>query len=356
MRIAFLAKDYTRLIQPGGGISLVPGGCAYYRCLMPKLVTRHESMFGLPAWTSQHGFGVKDTTRSATFGFNVVVLKLLMDRWVPHQIKVAQSLGQKIVIDIDDHYDGLHESNLAYTITDPKHNKVSNRDHYNESIELADAIVVTTPFLYDHYRKKVGNKVTLIRNGIRPEQFTPLKVTSRKPVIGWAGAMQWRSNDAQTAYPWLGLFLDKHDLMFKHSGAMDNAPSFAEAAGIHPDRMILSPMKPVHEYDTMLDFDIGLVLLSDIEFNYAKSAIKGWEYAAKGIPFVAFNTPEYKYSADTGVGRVASTPEEWEKHLTELLDFKTRKRDAAINRKNVLEKHTIYARADEWNNLFNSLA
>jgi hypothetical protein len=351
MRVGFLTKEFTKTT----GSTLIPGGCAYYRALLPQTVCEYESAFGLPAWTSDRGFGVRQTKTKAVFGFNVVVLKLIMDRWVPYQIEVAKKLGQKIIVDIDDHYDGLHEDNLAHKLTDPSVNKVSNREHYKKIIELADCVTVTTPFLYEYYKDRVP-RVEMVRNAINPDQFLGRrKHSSSGRLLGWAGGMQWRSNDAETAAPWLGELLEEHDLMFHHAGHMPNAPSFSEAAGIPEDRMLLSPMKPLNEYAQMLDFDIGLVLLSDIPFNQAKSALKGMEYAAAGIPFVAYATEEYKWLAEQGVGRVASTPEEWKRNIEELLDYKTRKREAAIGHQIIMKTQTIQNRAAEWNSIFASL-
>lgn len=192
----------------------------------------------------------------------------------------------------------------------------------------------------------------MIRNGINPKQFARRSVSKHKPVIGWAGALRWRSNDADTAVPWLAEFLDEHDLKFHHAGHMDDTVPFSEVAKINPDRMILSPMQQINHYQNMLDFDIGIVLLSDIPFNHAKSTIKGLEYAARGIPFVAQDLPEYRRLAELGVGRVASTPEEWHRHLTELLDYETRKQESARQRDLVLREHSITARAPEWVDLF----
>ena len=140
--------------------------------------------------------------------------------------------------------------------------------------------------------------------------------------------------------------------MFHHAGHMPDSPKFWEKAGVPEERMILSPMKPLHKYADMLDFDIGVVLLSDIPFNKAKSAIKGLEYAATNIPFVAQGLPEYALLAEQGVGRVANSPAEWRQHITELLDYKTRKREAAIQRNLVIKEHSIQARAYEWKAIF----
>jgi len=95
------------------------------------------------------------------------------------------------------------------------------------------------------------------------------------------------------------------------------------------------------------------VPLTNIPFNEAKSFLKGIEYAASNIPFVASDLPEYRYLAEEGrVGRVANTPEEWVKHLTELLDYDTRKKEAGTQRSRVLKEQSIVNRAHEWVKVF----
>jgi hypothetical protein len=349
MRIAFATEDFVEIND-----HLYPGGCAYYRCMLPKNAAGPLSAFGPTAWSGELGFGVRINKQQARFGFDTVVLKMLMARWVPEQMRMAQRLGQRLIVDVDDHYDGLHETNMAWETTHPEKNKIHNREHYREVIEQADVVTVSTPFLYDYYKDTVRN-VVLIRNGINPNQFQRRKQRSTKPVLGWAGAMKWRSNDAQTAVPWLGEFLNEHDLTFHHAGHMTDALSFAEAAGIDPARVTTSPMRILTEYHEMLQFDIGVVLLSDIPFNHAKSTIKGLEYAASGIPFVAQDLPEYARLAEQGVGRVAHSAADWRSHLEDLLDYRTRKREAAVMRTLALEQHSIISRAPEWKQLFEGL-
>ena len=197
----------------------------------------------------------------------------------------------------------------------------------------------------------------MIRNGISPHQFTPVKhVKNRRPVIGWAGGMGWRSNDIDELRPWLGEFLEEHDLMFHHVGHDPDQPVFSDVAGVNPARMILSPMTSIAQYADNLKFDIGIVPLANIPFNWAKSTIKGLEYAASNIPFVASYSPEYERLSSMGVGRVASNSVEYRHHLTVLLDFLTRKKEAARQRKLVLAEHTIRNTAPDWVRVFMDVA
>lgn len=350
MRVGFCSDDFVQW-----GHHLIPGGCGYYRCLLPKNAAGEGSGFGPPAWTAHLGFGVRDKKDSAHFGFDAVMLKQMMHRWVPKQMRLAQRCGQWLIVDVDDHYDGLHDANLAKQTTDPAANKLRNRQWHTEVIRQADTLTVSTPFLQHYYQQQGIADVRLIRNGINPKQFIAHKHRSRPPVIGWVGAMGWRSNDIEILRDWLPGFLEQHNLMFKHSGHDERFIRFGEVAGISGDRMILSLMEPLTKYHELLDFDIGLVPLSPIDFNYAKSTIKGLEYAASNIPFIASPTPEYQRLADMGIGRIAHTPEDWIRHLTELLDYDTRKKEAARQRTLALQHHSIVARAPEWAELFSQV-
>jgi len=309
--------------------------------------SRFDAAMGRPAWTSQYGFGVTEGQGKATFGYKVIVLKQLMDRWIPHQMEVAQALGQKIIVDVDDYYHGLHPSNSAYVKTDPKVNKVRNRDIYEQIIRSADMVVVSTPELFNFYGEWNEN-TRIVRNSVYPNQFTRRDVTRNKPIIGWVGALGYRSGDIETLREWLPDFLEEHDLIFQHSGHVPSQGDFAEQSGINPERLRTLPMQPMNRYQLLFQMDIGLVPLNDIPFNRAKSFIKGLEYAASGIPFVAQALPEYQKLADDGIGLVAETAEDWRRHIESLLDYKTRKRASSENYRLLGEKHTIKQREDEW--------
>lgn len=347
MAIGFVTRDYNGIFP-----NIIPAGCAFYRCLLPMSVSGQQARMGMPAWDPTKGFGIRDSEQTAVFGFRTIVLKLIMDRWAPTQIDIAKSLGQRIIIDLDDFHEGLTPANIAYDLTHPDKNKRANREYYAQTIDKADTLVVSTPFLHDHY-SQTHPDVRMVRNGVKMDMFQR-RTQAKKPVIGWAGATQYRNNDLEQLREWLPAFLDEHDLMFHHAGHDPEAPSFADIVGIPEWRVTTTPIVFIHEYPSTLLFDIGIVPLNDIPFNHAKSNIKGLEYAASGIPFVASALPEYRILAETGVALLAETSEQWVHQLTSLLDFKQRKRAAAINHKLVKKDWTIEARAKEWQAVFDS--
>lgn len=347
MTIGFISGDF--------GVSnigvLTPGGCGYYRCILPMLVCGQRAHAGRMTWDPIRGFGIRDTDSTGVFGFKTIVLKLMMDKRIPKQIELAKNLGQRILIDLDDFFEGLTPTNRAYSVTDPLENKKSNRDHYRRSIALADLITVSTPFLLDYYGSQ-RDGVVMVRNGVNVNQFNQVRHTRSKPVIGWVGATAYRNSDLEQLTEWLPQFLESHDLMIHHAGHSEDAPSFAEITGVDRHRVTTSPIVPINNYPSGFKFDIGLVPLRDIAFNHAKSNIKGLEYAAAGIPFVASDVPEYRLLHEDGVGHIARTAEEWVAQMEHLLVYDNRRSEAVRCYKTVTERWSIQSKAADWQKVF----
>lgn len=354
--VCFLTYDYTFNDAP-----VYPNGCAWYRCYIPsnKLMKNNwKSGMGLPLFDEKYGFcQIIDETK-AIRGFDIVVLKLVMlERLVDH-IPAAQALGQKIVIDVDDFFEGLDKTNMAYEMSSSEKNPRNNRDHLERSIHMADAVIASTPFLADFYKQRRSN-VFMVRNSLDMSLWNTKRKDNGKiwPTIGWVGATPWRSRDLETLNPYMGDFIKKYNLKFHHSGNIIGAPQASDQLGIDSGLSTVQPMEKIYNLPKLFEkIDIGLVPLNDLPFNEAKSFIKGLEYAAMGIPFVAQDMPEYVELYNTGVGRVASSWDDWEKELKMLLDPRERERQRKQNMKNLLKYHTIDTRIDDWENVFNSIA
>jgi hypothetical protein len=114
-------------------------------------------------------------------------------------------------------------------------------------------------------------------------------------------------------------------------------------------------LAPILSYPQLFRyFDIGIVPLSDVPFNHAKSFIKGLEYAAAGVPFVSSYSPEYQHLADCGIGRVAKSDLEWQEHLDCLLDPKIRIFEREKN-KEILNAFSMQVRGIEWDMAFKQI-
>jgi hypothetical protein len=167
--------------------------------------------------------------------------------------------------------------------------------------------------------------------------------------IGWVGATPWRSDDLQQLKPFFNEYLASRKIGFHHSGHTGgDAPTAASQLGLSEKSVRTMPLIPIFDYPKLFKpIDIGIVPLSNVPFNHAKSYIKGLEYVASGIPFVSSYSPEYEELAKLGIGRVAYTNEDWIYHLDELLNAKTRK-DEIEHNLDLLPQFSVEARADEW--------
>jgi hypothetical protein len=349
--VGFLTLDWARGTNP-----VEPNGCAWYRCYLPYLELEKmgwASAVAMPEFHPEHGFGAFMDKDNVYYGWDVIIFKLIMLRTVADILEGPQRPKQKIVVDIDDFYEGLQPSNLAYQNTDPEKYPDNNREHYWRIIDSADAIITSTQFLYDFYTKEKGKKnVFLVRNGIDIDRWHKRRDHARfLPTVGWVGALPWRSGDLETLDPFFGEFLEKNRLGLHHSGHIKEMNvDFRDLAKVpNSVRFTHEPRKIISQYPTMFKkIDVGIVPLNDLPFNHAKSTIKGLEYVAAGVPFIASWSPEYEWLANQGVGRVARNEEEWLHHLNVLLDPKIRKEDAEKNYEIVKDSHSMTARGKEW--------
>jgi glycosyltransferase involved in cell wall biosynthesis len=91
---------------------------------------------------------------------------------------------------------------------------------------------------------------------------------------------------------------------------------------IPPQRMASTAWREIDLHHMVVSqLDVGIVPLHESTFNAAKSWLKGLEYAALGIPFVASELPEYERLAHVhGIGTVVPPrARNWRRALNRLM-------------------------------------
>jgi len=353
IKVGIGSTDWSRTIVDRTGAP-IPGGSGWVRLQQLRPHVKFETVTGLLIYHDKKGFGIADYYGKVHFNCQVIVMQRLMFGDLVRSMTEVLSRPNRplIVNDVDDWYWGLDPANAAYTLTRPEKNKDENIDHYKEIIRLSDAVTVSTPFLKDKMENWLGHtNVHMVENCVTMTDFNRRRLNLKKAVVGWVGSTAHRSRDLEELH---GFFSGSYK--FHHSGHIHGAPLFSDAIGVDRNRVTKSPMHPPKQYAQLsFCFDIGIAPLSDKPFNHAKSWIKAIEYAAAGVPFVASRAPEYtRLHEEYGIGRLATTKDEWLGHIDELKNPAVRSAEAQRNLQ-LVKQLDVKRMASQWQTIIEGL-
>lgn len=331
------------------------GGSGWARIGQLKGRTKNPWIVGtmMPNREERNSIGVAFWDNARHVDCPVIVMQRYMGVEIPDAIAKARSSGQIVINDLDDWFWGLHPENNAYSMVDPLANPKSNIDHYKKSLSNSNVVVVSTQFLADKVTEwDIGSEIVVIGNAVNVDAFPVRKHRPGRIRVGWVGSTGHRSGDLQILR---APFSSLKNVSFHHTGAHTSHVSFASKTGIKNRDLTELPLLAPHEYPYGFTFDVGVVPLVDIPFNHAKSNIKGLEYAAAGIPFVASPLPEYvKLAEEYGIGRIAKSAKDWQNHILELSSVGVRVEEADRQRE-LVKQFSIKTQAKSWDELVWSL-
>lgn len=283
-------------------------------------------------------FGVRDWDGNYHFDLDVVVMQRVMFGDIPEKIHRAKAAGQIIVNDIDDWYWGLSTQNHAFAASHPKQNPKENVVHYRKVLGASSYVTTSTQYLADRISRWVRCPIELLPNTVDLSKFTPRPVTdTSSPIVGWVGSTGHRSGDLNEVKGVLGPMVERGEIRVHHSGSFDRHPAFADMVGVPLESVTTLPLVAPEFYSELFVFDVGIAPLTDMPFNQAKSGIKGLEYAAAGVPYVASPTGAYKELSDAGIGLLARKNYQWRTLLQALRDPQRRSEEASKNLERVAD-------------------
>lgn len=287
---------------------------------------------GTLTWINDH-LGVMDPA-GGLHDVDVILMQRLMHDGIAENIVASQKQGIKIINDIDDWYWGLSPANDAFRHNHPKRNPKENFNHYRKIISRSDLVISSTPYLANRVADFCKAPIVVSKNTVDITRFTPREhFPTPQPLVGWVGSTNHRSGDLETLRGILPALVRDGSIRLFHGGTQLQAPSFASKVGVSDEHVSTMPLVPHDEYPRLMVMDIGLVPLTNMPFNRSKSDIKGLEYAAAGVPFIASSLDAYiELQHDLGIGRIAKKPLNWAKHIKELSDHRVRKEEAERNR------------------------
>jgi glycosyltransferase involved in cell wall biosynthesis len=324
MKIGFASGDWSLSVFDENNHP-VWGGAGWVRLGQYQKLIPHDVVAG--SLCHRDGvFGVRSWDETMHFDCDIIVMQRIMFQDVADKMPAAIAAGQILVNDLDDWYWGLSPANGAWKASHPKQNPTENREHYRKVLARSSAVTVSTKYLADRLTW-VNAPITVIKNTVDISRFTPRTHIDYVPTVGWVGSTMHRSGDIEILAGILGPLARNGQIKLHHSGHVEGARCFADMLKINPESVSTMPLVAPSEYPNSFVFDIGVVPLADVPFNHAKSWIKGIEYAAAGVPFIASRLPEYQELRDKyGIGLVAKNGIQWRKHIESLVDPNERTR------------------------------
>lgn len=275
----------------------------------------------------------------------------------------AQKYGKKVVIDCDDNYLDIPESNLLY---DRFKKTKKDRAILSTIMSLADIITTTTEPLRDrffqHFKDVHGieKNIQIIPNfnDIKDWNFTPEQKSSNI-LIGYTGSNS-HHDDLRLVLPTMVDIMKKHqNVRFQLLGVVGKNDINRVFAGIPMDIMdrmdLVGATETFKEYPEWLSkqkWDIGIAPLVDTPFTRAKSHIKWLEYSMYKIPVIASRV--YPYFMDINgkqtiihneTGMLAR-PKDWFKMLDELILNKDKREKLGINAYNFVKENWQYSNSN----------
>ena len=340
MRLGVVSSDHQE--NPNEPGTFIWGGSGWARVgqYLPALAKDHEIVLGTLVWDMDR-FKVQ-TGINQLEDVDGVFMHRLMHKGLSTHTKLARKRGQIIINDLDDWYWGLDPSNNAFHASHPKFNDKEDRYSYQSTLGASDLLIVSTPYLAQRIAERVQTRVELVENTVDVSRFTPVELhDGTYPTVGWVGSTAHRSGDLETMRGILGPLQRDGVISLMHGGAHPSASSFASAIGVSDECVSYTlPLKSHAEYPTLMQMDVGIVPLRVTPFNRAKSGIKGLEYAAAGVPFIAqsidaYDDLRYQY----GIGVVCKRPSDWTKALRRMCDPVYRNDLSVMNRELVWKRN-----------------
>lgn len=291
-----------------------------------------EVHVGTLVWVRDH-LAISDPQNNI-HDVDVILMQRLMHAGIAEHIVASQQQGIKVINDIDDWYWGLSPTNDAFRHNHPKRNPKENFNHYRKIIAKSDLVLSSTPYLASRVQDFCRSPIVVSKNTVDLSRFTPKQHTDvTVPLVGWVGSTSHRSGDLETMKGILPSLVNNGHIRLFHGGSLPNADTFASKVGVKNSQVKTMPLVPHDKYPELMVMDIGIVPLTNMAFNRCKSDIKGLEYAAAGVPFIASNLDAYiELQSELGVGRIAKKAPNWIKHIKELSDYKVRKEESEENR------------------------
>lgn len=253
---------------------------AFYRCMLPALalnrgtaVRAHLSMRMIPG---------------EALSYDIVVFQIDHSPRTHAFAKVLQSMGKKVVFEIDDAFDRLAPSQPQYA----GYSTPDRQAEVRAMMATADAVTVTTEPLRRMYERDC-RRVEVIPNMIDLANWprsTPHRTGNFR--VLWAGSSSHADDLAMVAGALEAFAAKSRAVRLVFFGAVP------DGLRVPKEQIEVIPFVPFEEYPPRLadlQADVALAPLAPTTFNRCKSGVKAVEYMATGYPVLASDVEPYQF-------------------------------------------------------------
>lgn len=224
-------------------------------------------------------------------------------------------------------------------------------DKTGDICQMASLVIVGNQYLAQ-YAKQFCNHVEVIPTTIDTQYHIANDARNDNDFvrIGWTGS--------STTLKHLKILLPVLKIIKEKYGAKVKIRAIADEPLIYDGFEIENIRWNAHDEVERLDeIDIGIMPLPDDQWSKGKCGFKGLQYMAMKIPAimspVGVNTEIIEHGVN---GFLASTPEEWKKIISTLIDNANLRKEIGLKgRQTICEKYSINAQKEKYLQLFDSI-
>lgn len=318
----------------------------YYRIVIPNNEIIRQKIAApvtLAAIKKMHGYNYQvfhKASEAYLRSADVIVAQLAGRMEVEPIFKYANYINIPILIEVDDLVD--KPTDWISDVTNNRTGKI-----WLERVKLwnmADGFITTTKFLADHYSDKFGKPGYVFPNQLDFDDYrwnVERKLDPEKIVIGFMGSLShWP--DIQSIEPVIYEILNKYpNVEFHIIGCRYSLHheriKFLVCKAEDRKLKLQGEFFDLDDYPKLMNFDIGIIPLTDDPFNLARSDLKFLEYARLSIPAVVQKIATYKSVQDGVTGLLAGSNKEWVRQLSKLIENKSKRLEIGTNAYNYLK-------------------
>lgn len=338
-------------------LALVGGSHRADACHMWRVWSPFKMLqsYGYPA-----EWGVNDDPRVVVVAYRFQAILLCRLSWMEPQWKNARAwfdraraAGRRIWYEADDDLFSsfvVQQQHQGIARETPVEQLEAERVASVWTMQQCDGVTVSTQRLATVVRQFTDKPVEVVPNAIDAHWFRQVQSDAKRTVpgltIGWAGGNRPDGDLRLMAEAWGRIAKRYPHVTFVVYGHQP----WCIAQHVPETRLKRIPWRPVTEYPLeLVNIDIACCPLEDRHFNRCKTAIKAWEFGLSGSAVVASPTV-YGQCIEPGEnGLLAVTADEWEFHLSRLVEQADYRQElAAALKRDVLAQWTLEKQYRRW--------